>query len=278
MRLLLGPLLILAACALPAIAWAADPVPVEIPNGEAKLRGLLYKPEGNGPFPVVVGLHGCEGLLNAQGAPSSRYRDWAQRLNTAGFAVVLPDSYASRGMSGNQCTVRNSAVRPDRQRVADIEAVRVWLHEQSWTAQDRVSLLGWSNGGIAVLWAVRPRVAPKDGKADFRSAVALYPGCRRLLVAAWSTRVPTLVLIGAADDQIKPAECQQMVAGAKGRSARAVIHVYPGAFHDFDHPSRRVQVRSGYAFSIDGTGRVHTGSNPAARADAHRRVPEWLKR
>ena len=48
------------------MAWAADPVPVEIPNGETKLRAVLYKPDGNGPFAVVVGLHGCDGLLNAQ--------------------------------------------------------------------------------------------------------------------------------------------------------------------------------------------------------------------
>ena len=69
-----------------------------------------------------------------------------------------------------------------------------------------------------------------------------------------------------------------MVAGAKGRSARVVIHVYPGAYHDFDHPNRRLQVRTGYAFSADGSGRVHTGTHPAARADALKRVPEWLKR
>ena len=52
----------------------------------------------------------------------------------------------------------------------------------------------------------------------------------------------------------------------------------PGAYHDFDHPNRPVHVRTGYAFSIDGTGRVHTGTNAAARADALKRVPEWLSR
>jgi dienelactone hydrolase len=273
MRLLLA----LVACAVPAIAWAADPAPVEIPNGESRLRGVLYKPEGAGPFPVVVGLHGCEGLFNASGVPSARYRDWGNRLVAAGFAVVYPDSYGSRGL-GSQCTVRSRAVRSQRERVSDIQAVRAWLHNQSWVVGDRIALLGWSNGGISALWAVRPRLAPSDGKADFRSAAALYPGCRRLFNAAWSSRVPTLVLIGGDDDQNRPAECQQMVAGARGRSARVVIHVYPGAYHDFDHPTRRVQPRTGYAFSADGSGRVHTGTNPSARADALKRVPEWLKR
>ena len=273
MRLLLA----LLACAVPAMAWAADPASVEIPNGESRLRGVAYKPDGAGPFPVVVGLHGCEGLLNSSGAPSARYRDWAGRLVAAGFAVLYPDSYGSRGL-GSQCTVRSRAVRAERERVGDIHAVRAWLHDQSCVATDRIALLGWSNGGIAALWAVRPRLAPKDGKADFRSATALYPGCQRLLNAAWSSRVPTLLLVAGADDQNVPAECQQMVAGTKGRSARVVIHVYPGAHHDFDHPSRRVQPRTGYAFSADGSGRVHTGTNPSARVDALRRVPEWLKR
>ena len=247
----------------------------------AKLRAVLYKPDGDGPFPAVVGLHGCEGLLNAPGAPSARYRDWAQRLNAAGFAVVFPDSYGSRGIAGSQCTVRSRAVRTDRERVGDVQAARAWLHEQAWVAADRIALLGWSNGGIAALWAVRPRLAPKDGKADFRSAAALYPGCRRLLNAAWSTRVPTLVLVGGADDQIRPADCQQMVAGAKGRSARAVIHVYPGAHHDFDHPSRRVQTRSGYAFSADGTRprpHRHPSVRPRRRAQARAGVAEAVVR
>ena len=163
--------------------------------------------------------------------------------------------------------------------MADADAARVWLQEQAWVAPDRVSLLGWSSGGIAALWAVRARPQPqaKDGP-DFRSAVALYPGCRRLSNAAWSARVPTLILIGRADDQASAATCQQMVAGARGRSARVEIHVYPGAHHDFDHPNRPLQTRTGLAFSVDGTGRVHSGTNPAARADALKRVPAWFER
>ena len=32
-----------------------------------ELRGLLVKPEGSGPFPAVVALHGCGGLFDKQG-------------------------------------------------------------------------------------------------------------------------------------------------------------------------------------------------------------------
>ena len=89
--------------------------------------------------------------------------------------------------------------------------------------------------------------------------------------------MPTLILIGRLDEQASAQACQQMVAGAKGRSARVAIHVYPQAHHDFDHPSRPLQVRTGLPFTADNSGRAHSGTNPAARADAIRRVPEWFK-
>ena len=259
-----------------SLAATAGPERIEIPLAEGTVKGVLYRPEGAGPFPAVVGLHHCGGLTNSAGAVTTRYRDWGQHLAQAGFAVLYPDSYGSRGLA-NQCGVRARSVRNNRERVADAHAARRWLQNQSFITADRISLLGWSSGGITTLWAVRGRTAAPDG-ADFRFAVALYPGCRRLGNSAWSARVPTLILIGRADDQTSAAACEQMVAGARGRSARVAIHVYPGAYHDFDHPNRPVQVRSGYAFSTDGTGRVHSGTNAAARADALKRVPEWLSR
>ena len=260
------------------VAWgAAAPEQVEIPLGEGRLRAVLYRPEGAGPFPAVVGLHTCSGLHNRTGAIATRYRDWAERLSTAGFAVLFPDSYGSRG-AGSQCFLRKRIVRPDHEGVSDANAARRWLQNQSWITPERISLLGWSDGAIAALWAVRPRTAANDSTPDFRSAIALYPGCRRLGYTAWSARVPTLILIGSADDWTSSAVCEHMVAGARGRSAGTSIVVYPGAHHDFDHPNRPVHVRHGYAFSVDGSGRIHTGTNDAARADALKRVSEWLAR
>jgi dienelactone hydrolase len=267
----------IAVIAMSAPGRAKDgPETVVIPfEGEKSLHAVLYRPEGSGPFPAVVALHGCGGLNITAAGVGMRYRDWADRLTKAGYVVLFPDSYGSRGI-GSQCRVRERPIRTDRERVVDANAARTWLQNQSYVKQDRISLLGWSNGGITVLWTIRRQAAPKD--SDFRSAVALYPGCPRLDRAAWSARAPTLILIGGADDWVSARDCERMVAGARGRSARTAIVVYPGAYHDFDHPNRPVQARTGYAYSVDGSGRVHTGSNPAARADAHKRVLDWLSR
>jgi dienelactone hydrolase len=260
----------------PQARAAGAPEAIEMAEGENVLKAALMRPDGPGPFPAVVAMHGCAGLHNSSGAVRSRYRDWAQHLVKAGFVVLFPDSYASRGL-GSQCTIRNRSVRTDRERVADANAARHWLQSQSDIRPDKISLLGWSNGGISVLWTVRPRAAPKDDTPDFRSAVAFYPGCRRLESTAWSARIPTLILIGALDDWTPAQACERMVAGARGRSAHASLTVYPAAYHDFDHPNRPLQVRNGYAFAVNGRG-IHTGTNAAARADALRRVPQWLAR
>ena len=259
----------------PRVAQAAEPV--EIPDGNTTLKGILYRPEGPGPFQSVVALHGCGGLVNRSGKISRRFADWGDRLAAAGLAVLFGDSFTSRDLT-NQGRVRERRVRSSRERVADANAARRWLQAQGWSLKDRVSLMGWSNGGIATLWSVRPRAAPHDGGPDFRSAVAFYPGCRRLGVAAWSARVPTLVLIGNADDWTPAAPCEQMVAGARGRSARASLIAYPGAYHEFDRPNYPVRLLSGLAYSADGSGRAHVGTNPAGRADVLKRVPQWLLR
>ena len=273
----LTALLVAAVIATPSALQAAAPERVEISQGEGSLRGLLYRPEGPGPFPAIVALHGCGGLSNPRAVPAPQYDDWGERLKAAGFAVLFPDSFGSRGL-GSQCRVRFSTARPSREMVADAVAARRWLQNQSYVKADRVSLLGWSSGAIATLWAVRPQAAAKDDGPDFRSAVALYPGCRRLANTAWSARVPTLILVGGADDWSPASVCEQMVRGARGRSAKASIIVYPGAMHYFDRPNQPVQRRTGLAFSVDGSGNVTVGTHPRAREDVLKRVPEWLSR
>jgi dienelactone hydrolase len=258
---------------------------VDIPEGDLTLHATLYRPlyrpDGAGPFPAVVALHDCEGLAQrpAGDAPGEAqvYAEWAKLLVGSGFVVLFPDSFGSRGI-GPQCREQNRKVRASRERVNDANAARAWLQTQGFVRGDHISLLGWSNGGVAALWAIRPTAAPRDSSKDFRSAVALYPSCRRLRETAWSGRVPTLILIGSADDWTPAAACQQMVSGARGRSARVQIVVYPGAHHEFDWANSPIRLHTGLVNTVDPSGKAHGGTNPTARNDALKRVPEWLAR
>jgi dienelactone hydrolase len=254
--------------AFAASGQSPQPERVDIPRTGGVLHGLLYKPDGNGPFATVIALHGCGGLAHG-GQVQPRYLDWAGRLLKAGNAVLFPDSYGSRGV-GQQCQPKQRKILARRERVADIRDAQQWLMQQPWVLHGRIGLLGWDNGASAVLWAVRPQIALVGRYDDFRSAVAFYPDCRIASRLGWSTRVPTLLLIGADDDLSSPSACRQMVDDARGRSALARIVVYPNARHGFDRVNAPVHVVAG--------GSGHIGADSKARADSQSRVAGWLSR
>ena len=257
MRLLSATLfltLVAAACRVDAAPLPA-PHQVDIPAANLTLHAQLYKPDGDGPFPTVIALHGCGGL--------------------SGQSVLLPDSYGSREL-GPQCRASERRVLARRERVADITASRLWLLQQPWAAHDRISLIGWANGASAVLWAVRPQLSSRGTEPDFRSAIAFYPDCRISSGLGWSARVPTLLLIGAKDDVSSPQACRLMVDDARGRSALARIVVYPSASHDFDRANLPLRTLSGSDAALPERG--HIGTDAAARSDAQKRVAEWLAR
>ncbi len=254
------------------------PTMVSIQAEDVQLMAALYQPQGAGPHPAVIALHGCGGLLNALGLPSARHADWGERLAREGFLVIMPDSFRSRWL-GSQCGISDRAVRPGRERVADVLAAKTWLQARGDVKPGSISLLGWSNGGSTVLAAVRTDRKPADGAPDLARAVAFYPGCRsQSESSSFRARLPLLILMGEADDWTPPAPCRLLAASAAARGEAVDIKLYPGAFHDFDHPRRPLVQRDALAFTATGSGRATVGTNPEARADAIERVPAFLAR
>lgn len=251
---------------------------VSFAGDDLMLRAILYRPDRPGPFPAVIALHGCAGLYGRDGSLSPRHADWAERLVAAGFIVLFPDSFGSRGAE-SQCKTDDRVTRPSKERVDDALAAKTYLQSRPDVKVDAVSLLGWSNGGSTVLYAVEPRNRPRDGKPDFARAVAFYPGCRAPAEhSRWHARLPLLILIGAADDWTPAAPCQSLAANAAAEREPVSIEIYPGAYHDFDHPNLSIKSHADLAYTGDGSGQAHTGTDPAARRDVLMRVPAFLAR
>jgi dienelactone hydrolase len=258
--------------ALTSDGQAQSVEPITFPSGHEglKLEGYLLKPSQAGRRPAVVALHGCGGPLSRRGGLSKRHLDWGQRLARNGFVVLFPDSFGSRGYR-SLCRVRPRPVK-QRDRVDDTFAAARWLAAQPYVDSKRIALLGWSNGGITTL-----RVVTQSEARLFRRAFAFYPGCRGALRRARRDVhsrpvVPLTIHIGAADDWTPPVLCVALTKIWKSK-----IHLYPGAYHSFDTPGSRVRVRQGMAFTPNGTGVVHVGTNPKARTEAIRRVMDTLR-
>lgn len=261
----------------PADAWA-QASEVTFPGSlGVNLHGVLYHPAGAGPFPAVVALHGCGGLYDRSGVLNARHADWGERLAAQGFMVLLPDSFGSRGL-GSQCQTKGREVRPGRERVNDAFAAKAYLQGRPDVKPQSVSLLGWSHGGSTVLYTAATSARdPYEGPA-FARAVAFYPGCRRPVDLNWHDKVPLEILVGGADDWTGAEDCRVLAARSEARGEPVSITVYPGAFHDFDHPNLPVRERHGLAYTTGNNGVAHIGTDSTARANALARVPSFLAR
>lgn len=263
---IVGAALALAASALGAAS--AEPERVTMRGRDASaptLQGLLYRPTAESAArPAVVALHGCGGNTRANGQGLvARVPDWSDRFLAAGYVVLWPDSFGSRGL-GSQCGVANRAITPAR-RAEDAFAAADWLAGQPGIDTARIALVGWSNGGSTVLHVVagaKDRVVP-----PFKTAIAFYPGCRPLAeqtrATAWATTVPLTILMGGADDWTPPEPCRVL-----GRRPGVRYIEYAGAYHDFDAPDVPIRLRKGLAFTAGKSGEAHIGTDPAARAAA----------
>jgi dienelactone hydrolase len=264
-----GFIVMVAAIGLASRAVALQAEHVTIASeiaGKGPFTAELFRPEGPGPFPAVVALHGCGGLFARDGKLRARETDWAGRLVEDGYLVLFPDSFTARGLK-EICTSRSRSIFP-RDRADDAAAAAQWLARQPFVDARRLALMGWSHGAMTVLWTVRPGFM-REG-ADFQLAIAFYPGCRQIARdASWRPRLPLTLLVGGADDWTDPGPCR-----ALARRTGFTIIEYPGAYHGFDAPNSPVRLRKGLG-AVKG-GEAHVGTDPAARAGAIREAMSLL--
>lgn len=297
MRIVITILFVLAAAA----ASGAEPVSVTVtPAGSTEqVPATLLTPEGAGPFPAVVMMHDCSGLgPRSSGAPMR----WARELVAQGYAVIVPDSFSTRGFPDGVCT----SASPNRQRVngharaLDAYGALAFLRARPDVIGARVAVMGGSHGGWATLAAMHAPLEAHNplGQAKrepFAAAIALYPSCAPRygtwsnskprafgLVTGYSGEyqalAPLLILTGEKDDWTPAEPCRELAQRSRAAGYPVEIKIYPAAHHAFDSnaPVRYVAQRNN-ANSPTGAGAT-TGGDAAAWADAREQVATFLAR
>lgn len=281
-----APLASVAGRPGPPSARAAAPEKVAFSSRDADLTGaaptrlsaLLFRPSGPGPFPAVIALHGCAGLYRTSGAIAVRDLDWANRLRERGYVVLLPDSFTPRGVS-TICRQRPRTIRPGIERARDAYAALAYLQSQPFVRRDRVGLLGWSNGAIAVLSTLdqTSQARPSGLAHDFRIGIAFYPACTWLAnQGGWRPVAKITILVGESDDWTPAPPCLRLAEQTRAHPLPLDVVVYPGAYHDFDYPEDGLRTLGGLPTTA--SGRATVGADPGARANARQLVPQLLDR
>ncbi len=227
-------------------ASAADMVTFKGEDREV-VTGKLMKPEGKGPFPAVILLHGLERM-------DKDYDAWAERLVSWGYVTLQMDAFGPRG--------RASLSDPPSKRAGDICAAESYLAAQAYVDPKRIGAMGWSRRGSVTLAALCARDSSRQRKEyPLRAVVAFYPYCFRPLA---SLEFPLLILIGELDDFSPVAICVERMPQKKPRH-EVILKVYPGAYHGFDAEGLNTEYM-GHRLQY----------NPAAAADSIIQVKAFL--
>lgn len=118
---------------------------VEITSHDGlKVPAFVYRPEGDGPHPVIVAIHG-----GPQAQETPRYVALYQFLLSRGFGIVAPNVRGSTGYGKNY--VKAIEGRWGDVELGDFEAVRNFAADLDWSDADRIGVFGGSYGGFAVL-------------------------------------------------------------------------------------------------------------------------------
>ncbi|MGQ2980570.1 MAG: dienelactone hydrolase family protein [Polaromonas sp.] len=214
------------------------------------LSNKVFKPAGAGPFPAVVLVHTCGGVLNAH------IRQHAQELLAAGYVVLVQDSHGPR----NFVTCREKAI-PFAVGVMDAYAGLASLAALPLVDKQRIYLAGYSYGGFVAAMASSPQSASTfAAPLRFRAAVAHYANCTRPSGAQVLLRDidrPLLMLMGERDTEALPATCFPLLEQLKAGGAPVDWFVYPGATHGWD---KQGETANGYVYreetALDATRRM----------------------
>lgn len=274
-----GALALVLSAAMP---WALAQERVEVPSTELRegkpleLPGLWFvsRSAASPKAPAVLLLHGCGGPYDSRGELGNRMRSYVALMREQGWHTLVIDSFTPRG-ERELCTQKvGSRSITQANRRLDVQGALQWLAARPEVDANRISVLGWSHGGSAVLAATDANLAEvRDAAVRPRAALAFYPGCGVAERSAYKPSVPLLLLVGEADDWTPAAPCQALAAA---NPQRVTVRAYAGAFHGFDSQSE-VRLRTDVPNGVNPGQGVRVGGNPQAREASRSEMLRFLR-
>ncbi len=212
---------------------------VYIPAGQARLETTLFKPEGAGPFPLLIINHG-KSLGQPHQQPRERFITMATTFVKRGYAVLVPMRQGFAGSSGSYPDHGCDMAANGRAQADDVRAVLRYAREQDWVDADHMIVAGQSYGGLATLalgvqdepgvrgllnfaGGLRDDERRCDWRAALETAFASFGA---------GNRQASLWFYGANDSLFGPALVARLHAAYVGAGGHADLHAYPAFKRD----------------------------------------------
>jgi carboxymethylenebutenolidase len=227
MRLTLIALLLLTFA---VASFAAEGKPVSYKSGDETVSGILYTPQGKGPFPALVVIHEWWGL-------NDWVKDEASKLADQGYAALAIDLY--RGKVATTPDEAHQIMRgvPEDRANRDLLAATAYLASQKNIDPARIGSIGWCMGGGYSL-----DLAISDPK--LKAAVINYGHLATDDATLKKIDAPILGIFGGQDKGITPADVNKFESQMKALGKTVDIHIFTDAGHAFENPGNKTGYRA----------------------------------
>ncbi len=238
---------------LPVVDASLNESVIQVPSGDISLETTVFKPNGAGPFPMVVFNHGkLPG--NSHDQPRARPLALAREFVRHGYVVVVPNrrGFAESGgeYAGNGCDVEANGFT----QASDVAATVAYMEKQPFVDTKHVVVAGSSHGGLVTMaYGARDAQMASGvrGLINFSGGLRQdeCPGWQKNLTSAFGeygehVKLPSLWMYGSNDSVWQGGLPDEMFASYTSHGAKADMVDF-GAYKNDAH--RLVGDRDGVA-------------------------------
>jgi len=205
--------LLLAVCLCLVAAAAQSQTPADsaytevfYPSGSLRIHAYLYKPNGDGPFPVVIYNHGARSGRPRRPEPNEYI---GSLLTRAGYVVLIPER---RGYGDSEGPTLLEDIRYDwgqrfvarvEAETDDVFAAVDYPRTLPFADTKRIGIMGFSLGGIVTMFAISRSntFAVAINQAGAAGAWNISAELRSALIAAAEKATTPALLMVAENDR-----------------------------------------------------------------------------
>ena len=196
----------------PAVEKSTDSF---LSDGKA-IRVDRFIPAGDGPYPVVIAVHGSTGM-------SGSFADGPARMLAAqGYVVLLLHYFDRTGTTEQPSAAEMRALFPDW--MGTISDAIGYANELPKVERDQIALIGFSLGAYLAL---------ATGATDSRvkAVIDFCGGLPEELLATSPKLPPTMIVHGEQDRQVPVSEAHKVADLARRTNSPCEMKIYPGEGH-----------------------------------------------
>jgi carboxymethylenebutenolidase len=197
-------------------------------NGGPDIRAYVARPEGQGPFPVVIMIHEFYGL-------NESILSKADLLAQEGYLVIAPDTFRGSTTALIPRAIWQVINTNQEDVNVDLDSVYTWLETQPEADAGRIAIVGFCYGGrVSLLYSLH--------NPSLAATVVFYGSSETDPQVLKNLPGPVLGIFGGADQSIP---LEEVTAFKQGLDAAGVPHqvtVYEGQPHAFVEDAEGVKM------------------------------------